>query len=178
MLKSEQEVEYLLKWQPEKCQSALDLGCGDKKLAPDFIGIDRVKGEVARASGSTYFSTPDILCDITNLNNFVMDNSMDYIVAMHTLEHLCDPVGSLNHWIDKLKIGGRIGIIVPDYRYTWSCNTEEQRFSEDGHKHDFTPEELERIFLVIENLTSKIKILDVSTPTEKYSIGGVIERIL
>jgi len=177
MNKALQEVEYLLKWKPNEAKVLLDLGCGDKKIAEDFIGIDRVRGETARTNGTTYFTTPDILCDITALDKFVDDESVDYIVSMHTLEHLISPVRVLNHWIDKLKIGGRIAIIVPDWTYTWTCETDEQRFSPDGHKQNFTPEELERVFITVENLTSRIKILDVSTPTEKYSIGGVIEKI-
>lgn len=103
------------------------------------------------------------------------DGSVDYIVNSHTLEHMTNPVLSLNYWIGKLRVGGRLAVIVPDWRYTWSCENDESRFNPDGHKHDFTPKELERVFCTVQQ-TEKIKILDISTPTNLWSIGGAIEK--
>jgi hypothetical protein len=45
MNEKQQEVNYLLEWKPEVCNLALDLGCGDPKVAPDFIGVDRFRGK-------------------------------------------------------------------------------------------------------------------------------------
>lgn len=79
-------------------------------------------------------------------------------------------------WKPEPWVGGRLAIIVPDWRYTWSCENDESRYSPDGHKHDFTPQELERVFCTVKQC-EKIKILDVSTPTQNWSIGGAIEVV-
>jgi predicted SAM-dependent methyltransferase len=168
------EFEYLLKWKPDPCTLALDLGCGESKVSHEFIGVDRFKGETARPDGSIFTANPDVLCDVNRLP--YEDGTVDFIVSSHTLEHMTNPVESLSYWIDKLRVGGRLAIIVPDWRYTWSCENDESRYSPDGHKHDFTPQELERVFCTVRDC-EKIKILDVSTPTQNWSIGGVVEKV-
>ncbi len=170
----ELEYQYLLKWKPEPCNTALDLGCGESKVAPFFIGVDRFKGVTARPDGSTFTANPDLLCDVNNLPH--EDNSVDFIVSSHTLEHMTNPVETLNYWVGKLRVGGRLAIIVPDWRHTWSCENDESRYSPDGHKHDFTPNELERVFCSIRSC-GDIKILDISTPTINWSVGGALEKL-
>jgi SAM-dependent methyltransferase len=169
-----EEVEYLLKWRPSPCNLALDLGCGEFKVDPLFVGVDRFRGEIARTDGTVFRATPDVLCDINALT--YGDGSVDYIVSSHTLEHMTNPVETLNYWVGKLRVGGRLAIIVPDWRYTWSCENDESRYSPDGHKHDFTPNELERVFCSIRSC-GDIKILDISTPTINWSVGGALEKL-
>jgi len=171
----EQEVEYLLKWAPETCNLALDLGCGETKIADWFTGVDRTRGETARVNGTTFKCNPDVLCDIDNLP--YENGTVDYIVSSHSLEHITNPIETLNYWVEKLRVGGRIGIIVPDWRYTWSCENDDSRYNPDGHKHDFTPPELERVIKSI-RLCENIKILDLSKPTTDWSIGAAIERVV
>lgn len=43
----------------------------------------------------------------------------DYVVASHVLEHVPDMIGWLNEVIEVLRPGGRLGLIVPDRRYTF-----------------------------------------------------------
>ena len=45
----------------------------------------------------------------------VADGSLDFIFSSHVFEHLANPLGHLEHWGRKLKPGGRIVAIVPDY---------------------------------------------------------------
>jgi predicted SAM-dependent methyltransferase len=168
------EVAYLLKWKPDICNMALDLGCGEMKVDPSFIGVDRFKGQTARPNGTIFTANPDVICDVNNLP--YEDGTIDYIVNSHTLEHMTNPVLSLDYWIGKLRVGGRIAVIVPDWRYTWSCENDESRYSPDGHKHDFTPNELERVFCSIRSC-GDIKILDISAPTINWSIGGALEKL-
>lgn len=47
------------------------------------------------------------------------DNSLDYVVTSHVLEHVANPVGALAEWYRVLRSGGIIYLVVPDRRLTW-----------------------------------------------------------
>jgi SAM-dependent methyltransferase len=70
-------------------------------------------------------------------------NSIDYIVALHMLEHVENPIRVIHHWLDIVKPGGGIGIVVPDWRYTWDSRGDDAPFS---HKWNPTPSLIEKIY--------------------------------
>lgn len=47
------------------------------------------------------------------------DNSLDYVVSSHVLEHVANPVAALAEWYRVLRPGGTIYMVVPDRRYTF-----------------------------------------------------------
>jgi len=47
------------------------------------------------------------------------DNSLDYVVSSHVLEHVANPVSALKEWYRVLRPGGLIYMVVPDRRFTW-----------------------------------------------------------
>lgn len=49
----------------------------------------------------------------------VVDDSTDFIVANHVLEHCENPLGTLENWVDKLSPGGILFITVPDMEKTF-----------------------------------------------------------
>jgi SAM-dependent methyltransferase len=65
--------------------------------------------------GSTH---PDI---ISNSERFptVPDDSFDFVVANHVLEHVCDPIGALREWHRILRQDGHLLMAVPDKRLTF-----------------------------------------------------------
>lgn len=168
---SKQQWGYIEKWMPEKKEVALDLGCGERKLADWLIGVDRFNGTLIGNTGNTRTIKPDVLCDITTLLSFE-NNSVDFMISAHSLEHLVEPLKALKIWIKKLKIGGRLIVVVPDWRYTYSCKAKNQ-LEPGGHRFDFTPDILKDKFELLDN----VKILDVSEARKNFSVGGVLERI-
>lgn len=46
------------------------------------------------------------------------DNSYDFIVSSHVLEHFWDPIKALNEWMRVIKPGGYIFMIVPHMKRT------------------------------------------------------------
>jgi len=62
--------------------------------------------------------------------------SIDFIVAVHVLEHEPDPVAIVRHWLDVLKPGGGVGIVVPDWRYTRNARGDRHPW---GHRWNPTP---------------------------------------
>jgi len=58
----------------------------------------------------------------------VPDESLDFIVASHMIEHCEDPLGTLVNWLRTLRTGGRIFLVVPDRRRTFDRDREPQDF--------------------------------------------------
>jgi GT2 family glycosyltransferase/predicted SAM-dependent methyltransferase len=81
----------------------LNLGCGRYPMK-GFINVDQFE-EVE----------PDLLADVLNLPYEA--NSVDEIYCGHLLEHLAWDEGqyALKHWLNILKPGGEIRIVVPNF---------------------------------------------------------------
>lgn len=79
----------------------LNLGAGGVEI-PGYTSIDRKAGQEAYPLD-------------------VADSSVDEILASHILEHFShrDVSAVVNHWVEKLKPGGKLKIAVPDFG--WIC---------------------------------------------------------
>ena len=58
---------------------------------------------------------PNIIGDGETLSA-IRNKSYDFLVSAHVIEHMKNPLGSLEHWCRILKPGGKIYLIVPDKR--------------------------------------------------------------
>ena len=61
---------------------------------------------------------PDIIADADRLT-MVEDNSEDFLIANHLMEHVPDPIGALKEWHRVLKPGGILFLALPDMRFTF-----------------------------------------------------------
>ncbi len=61
---------------------------------------------------------PHILDDAETLSQ-VADGTYDFLIAAHVIEHMKNPLSSLEQWCRVLKLGGLIYMIVPDKRKTF-----------------------------------------------------------
>lgn len=66
----------------------------------------------------------------------VADETYDFVVSSHCLEHLVDPYESLRNWIRITKPGGYIVFTVPE-EDLYEMGVFPSRFNRD-HKHTFT----------------------------------------
>ena len=80
--------------------NGLDIGSADRPICENALRID-INPEYK----------PNILCDMSNIP--LEDNSQDFIVASHVLEHSDNTIGCLKEWIRLLKPNSKIGILVP-----------------------------------------------------------------
>jgi len=78
----------------------------------DIGSADRPISDNAKTLDINPDYNPDYLCDMHNIP--IKDNSLDFIVASHVLEHTNNTIGVLKEWRRILKVGGKIGISVPD----------------------------------------------------------------
>ena len=115
----------------ELCRGiGFDIGCGPRKIAENCIGIDH------EASVE-----PDYVADMAQLP--CDDESMDFIVSSHCLEHAPDVVKVLREWYRVLRKGASIGVIVPHGEYAIAATLGD---ASGTHRQLFTPDTLE-IFL-------------------------------
>ncbi|HWF49093.1 MAG TPA: methyltransferase domain-containing protein, partial [Solirubrobacteraceae bacterium] len=63
---------------------------------------------------------PDVIDDGARLAAFA-DESLDFIVANHVLEHFEDPIAALENHVRVLRAGGVLFMALPDARYTFDA---------------------------------------------------------
>lgn len=61
----------------------------------------------------------DIVCDATDMSEHFKPGTVDEIFSSHLVEHF-DPKQvdkAMKHWYELLKPGGKLGIVVPDFKH-------------------------------------------------------------
>ncbi len=67
------------------------------------------------------FTYLDVIDDGEKLVTFEND-SVDFVIANHFLEHTEDPIGTLKNFLRVLRPGGKIFMAIPDMRFTFDKN--------------------------------------------------------
>lgn len=105
----------------------LDIGCGQQKTFPHWIGVDncideKLFGQVIR---------PDVRIDDAGDLSLFQSRTMDFVFSSHLLEHIeLDKVGAtLKEWWRVLKDGGYLTLYLPD-------EDEYPKIGEDGANPD------------------------------------------
>ena len=65
----------------------------------------------------------DIVDDAEALRT-LQDNSQDFVIANHVIEHMQNPIGALLAWQRVLKPGGRLFLAAPDKNFTFDKQRE------------------------------------------------------
>lgn len=58
---------------------------------------------------------PDILDDAETLDE-IDDETFDFVISAHVIEHMRNPIAALRTWLRVLKPRGLLYLVVPDYR--------------------------------------------------------------
>ena len=98
----------------------LDVGCGPRKASPEHIGIDR-----------STMPWVDLNLDLEEGKLPFENNSVDEIVASHSLEHISNYLPLVNEMWRVLKQGGKLLVSVPHYQWEGSITdpTHVRRFT-------------------------------------------------
>jgi predicted SAM-dependent methyltransferase len=101
---------------------------------------------------------------------------MDFLVSVHSLEHFRHPLLVVPEWIRALRPGGRLAIVVPDYRYTFSCRDPNQagRGKGEAHLRDYTLTSL----CVDMAQFWELEIIDARIVCPQFSVGVILEKTL
>ncbi|MEH2301964.1 MAG: class I SAM-dependent methyltransferase [Nostoc sp.] len=118
-LYSNQGNPSILKLLDESDRQILDIGCGvgsNGKLIHEAYPLTQVTGvtcsqtEYQRASQQLSHC---IYADVER-DTFYLDQKFDVLLFCHVLEHLVDPVATINKLLPYLKLGGKVIIALPN----------------------------------------------------------------
>ena len=121
-------MSFILPAASHFCQgNGLDIGPGDHPF-PGAWPID-IKDKMNQPSMAHGFDAMHL-----------PDGEFDYIFSSHCLEHVCDPIGALQHWKEHLKSGGVLFLYLPhpDMIY-WRPQFNRK------HLHSWSPEQVYEI---------------------------------
>lgn len=89
-----------------------------------------------------YFMKVDIVAPGDNLP--IGDNSVDFVISSHVIEHFYDPVKSIKEWLRVTKPGGLIYIIAPHKERTFDKDRPRTPLAEIIQRHEYpTPPEVD-----------------------------------
>lgn len=146
----------------------IDIGCGNDLLEVSNGTVDRwdkEQGDAKKMDG-------------------IAPNTYDFVYSSHCLEHLEDPHGAIERWIEILKVGGFMYIVVPDYDLYEHCQWPSRfngdhkwsfslwrKFSEEHHDHICLP--MLSMYFVAELRLRELRLEDYDYD---YSLGPDIDQ--
>lgn len=91
----------------------------DRMSRTDLIAHE---GPTLIAAGNEPNKIPEItvIDDAACLSRFA-DQTVDFVIANHVLEHLEDPIGALSNMLRVTRPGGVLMLVLPDPRYTFDA---------------------------------------------------------
>jgi SAM-dependent methyltransferase len=151
--------------------NGLNIGCGNRLISPFLLPIDimrqpphgKLEGVHHELTETAVLAHPEELP--------FKNGSIDFIVSLHTLEHIENPIEVIHDWLDILKPGGGVGIVVPDWRYTWDSRNDRGTYS---HKWNPTPDLIERIYL--KSWSERCYLEKIDTYPFKLSFDFVLRK--
>lgn len=122
--------------------NGVHIGASDRRLSPYLTRVDIARASGDSAGGIHHAPLQDTILAKPDALPF-RDQSIDYIVSLYALERVHNPVETVHHWLDVVKPGGGIGIVVSDWHYTWDARNDREPL---GHKWNCTSELVQQIF--------------------------------
>jgi SAM-dependent methyltransferase len=139
----------------------LDVGCGCAKTTPEAIGVDLIpRGELGRFGSQILRPSAADVCASGDDMPMFADDSMDYVVARHNLEHYVDVVKTLAEWRRVLKPGAPLILVLPDDEALDTISLD------PTHKHAFTCQSFRHLLEAIGGW--QIERLDVCRPNWSF----------
>lgn len=139
------------------------------KLAPGNIGVD-IGGpgfdrNGIRVMGLNIAETAnDVVADALELP--FLDESVDFFLSSHALEHVKDVSKAIKEMSRCLKIDGLVAVTIPDVRYF-------EHGTECEHERDLAPSEMtaEQFKEIVENSTPELEILLWNTHDNNFDFN-------
>lgn len=121
--------------------NGINIGAGGHPISPYLLPIDLQRGSGdGRPSSQT--TPPTTLLAWGDRLPFA-PNSLDIIVSQHNLEHISEPIKAIHHYLDLLKPGGGLGLVMPDWQYAMDARFDSSPW---GHKWNTEPQLLCRLY--------------------------------
>ena len=142
--------------------NGLDVGCDNRKKVNFAVGIDQ-----DRNGGKT----PELVWDATEELPF-RDETLDFIIASHCIEHISDPVSAIEDWTKKLRGGGLLLLIVPHKKYIPNIGSLD---GDPTHLNDFLPQDF--LEQVLNKLQVNYKLESFDKVNNSWSFEVFIQKL-
>lgn len=150
--------------------SNLDLGCGPRKVWPNFVGIDN--GKDTELFGVTM--KPDVVVGSCERLSIFASDSIDCVFSSHLLEHVEDYKGALREWWRLVKPGGVLILYLPHADLYPNIG---QPGANPDHKHDFRNEDIVAAMKEI-GARCHIEVDEKRDQLREYSFLQVFRKLL
>lgn len=97
--------------------SPLEVPAGVKVYYVDRMSVADLRQQYPELAGHNLVEA-DIVDNGETLES-IKDNSWDFVIANHMIEHCQNPIGTIENFLRVLKPGGLVYMGVPDKRYTF-----------------------------------------------------------
>jgi len=98
----------------------LDIPEGVKVRYLDRMSVAELRQQYPELAGWNLVEA-DIIDDGETLES-IPDNSLDFVIAKHMIEHCQNPIGAIKNFLRVVKDGGIVYLAVPDKRYIFDCD--------------------------------------------------------
>jgi SAM-dependent methyltransferase len=149
--------------------NGLNVGCAARTVSPYLISVD-IAREAGDATGVSNGANAHAILAAPDDLPFKPE-SVDFIISLHMLEHICDPENMILYWLTLLKPGGGIGLILPDWRYNWDAASDAAEY---GHKWNSEPEVVREIYKKC--WASHCRLEQLATTPYKFSFNVVLRK--
>lgn len=146
--------------------NGLNIGAGGRTISEYITCIDFNRG-AEETTGVNGIMKSSILSNANDLP--FKDSSIDYIIALHILEHCPEPVFVLKEWLRVLKPGGKLGVVVPNWKYNWNAANDKSKY---GHRWNTSPESVSEML----EMHFPNELLYFNTYPYKLSFDFVIKK--
>lgn len=151
---------------------AIDLGCGESKVFPSFLGVDNCKDNLLFGARIK----PDMAVDTVERLPIFSDGSFDCAFSSHTLEHIEDHKATLAEWWRLVKVGGTLILYLPHADHYPRIG---QSGANPDHKHDFTPDDIIAAMQDVADLSGTgwdLVVNETRTQHDEYSFLQVYRK--
>ena len=115
--------------------NGLDLGCGERKIVADAVGVDFMTQYAIAGHPVTQADFHGGWADYFNSEK---PADLDYIFSSHLIEDFDNAYQILDHWVEAIKPGGHIVLYLPiERKFKDHCHATGQLYN-PHHKQNWT----------------------------------------
>jgi SAM-dependent methyltransferase len=152
--------------------NGLNIGCGDRLIHSSLIQYDGNRGDKENSKHNGFIEN----CILGSIDKLPFsDESLDFIVALHVLEHSATPANTILEWLRVLKPGGGIGVVVPNWKYNWDASYDLYPY---GHRWNTSPISVMALIKELQNHVISSKLAFDIERFDTYSIKLSFDFVL
>lgn len=161
-----QQRAFVIFWCLEGAKNGgigIDMGCGSV-VDPFCLGVDKYgRGERDEYGGEC---KPHMVLRADKPLPFE-DNSFDFLVANHALEHMQDTVWTVREWVRIVKPNGILAFVLPDAKYGGADK-------DADHKAEYTTEQFKKE--VLSEVEKLVDVVEFDTFKNNFSFNVVLRK--